>query len=169
MECDYDIGLREYQERIQKQQDLPKYTAKIIDKYVNQGVIPLEAKILAHFSVLAEVELIKAEIDENVFKDGDDMYWMCNFKVNNEGHIIELYLHHTEKVFLTLLPKMLCKLEYLEIICFPNNLIKEVPEWITNLRFLRDLDVSNADRQNPKVPDSIKSYIESLESFNEFY
>jgi len=169
MEQDYNIGLRIDQEKIQNQQDLPKYAAKIIEKYINQGVIPLEAKILAHFSVLAEVELARAEIYTDLYDNIDDMHWMCNFKVNSDGHVIELYLHHTEEVFLTLLPKMLRSLEYLEVICFPNNLMKIIPEWITKLKLLRVLDVSNADQADPDIPNSIKSYIESLESFNEFY
>ena len=64
---------------------------------------------------------------------------------------------------------MLCSLEYLEVIYFPNNLKKTIPEWITNLKFLRVLDVSNTDQPNPVIPESIKSYVESLESFNQFY
>ncbi|HUW91155.1 MAG TPA: hypothetical protein VMV43_11645 [Candidatus Nanopelagicaceae bacterium] len=169
MERDYDIGLRIYQEKVQNQQDLPKEAVEIIEKYINQGVIPLEAKILAHFSVLAEVELARAEISEDVFKDEDDMCWICNFIINSEGHVIELYLHHTEEVFLTLLPKMLCSLEYLEVICFPNNLMKVIPEWISDLQFLRVLDVNNVEQPNPEVPDSIMPFLNSLESFNEFY
>lgn len=94
---------------------------------------------------------------------------MRNFKVNNKGHVIELYLHHTEEVFLTLLPKMLRSLEYLEVICFPNNLMKIFPEWISDLKFLRKLDFGNVERPNPEVPDSIRPFLNSLESFNKFY
>ena len=77
--------------------------------------------------------------------------------------------HYAKQYHLTLLPRMLCKLEHLEVICFPNNIIKLIPEWIINLKSLRVLDVINDDRPNPEVLDSIKSFIESLESFNEFY
>ena len=68
-----------------------------------------------------------------------------------------------------IIPEMLCSLDQLEVIRFPNNLIKKIPEWITKLKLLRVLDVSNVDQPNPFVPDSIKPFIESLESFNEFY
>ena len=169
MERDYDIGLRIYQEKVQNQipEDEERYFNQISKNYINQGVIPLEAKVLAHFSVLAEAKLVRAE-DYKDFIGVDDMHSMHNFIVNREGHVIELYLHHTEEVYLTLLPKMLCSLEYLEVICFPNNLIKVIPEWITKLKFLRVLDVSNAGQPTPEVPESIKSYIDSLESFNDF-
>ena len=169
MERDYDIGLREYQERIQNERELPKYASKIIDRLIEQGVIPSEAEVLAHFSVLVEVELDRAESYEKIPDDPDDMGRMCHFKVNNDGHMSELYLHYAEQYHLTLLPRMLCKLEHLEVICFPNNIIKPIPEWIINLKSLRVLDVSNDHRPNPEVLDSIKSFIESLESFNEFY
>lgn len=86
---DYDIGLRKYQERIQNQHELPKYASRIIDRYIDQGVIPLEAKILAHFSVLAEVELVKVEIYKDLYDDVDDMHRMYNFKINNDGHVVK--------------------------------------------------------------------------------
>lgn len=171
MERDYDIGLRIYQEKVQN--GIPKDEARlynqITENYLNQGVIPEDAKVLAHFSVLIEGKLERAEIDENLYNDVDDMHRMYYFKVNYEGYVIELYLHHSEEVFLTLLPKMLCSLKYLEVICFPNNLMKKIPEWITNLKFLRVLDVNNVESANPEIPNSIKPFIESLESFNAFY
>jgi len=171
MDRDYDIGMRIYQEKVQNQipKDEERNYNQIAENYVKQGVISLDAKVLAHFSVLAEVELVKAELNINLYDNVDDMHSMFNFKVNSDGHIIELYLHFTEQYYLTLLPRMLSKLENLEVICFPNNLIKEIPEWITELKYLRVLDVSNADRPNPDIPNSIKSFIDSLESFNEFY
>ncbi len=166
-----DIGLRIYQKKVQNQipKDEERNFIQISENYINQGIIPLEAKILAHFSVLAEVELVKAEIYTNLPETEDDMYRMFNFKVNTEGHIIELYLHFAEQIYLTLLPKMLSSLDYLEVICFPNNLIKIIPDWITSLKFLRVLDVSNGDQPNPEVPDSIRPFINSLEHFNDFY
>ena len=171
MERDYDIGLRIYQEKVQN--EIPKDEVRVYNRYaeyyIDEGLIPEDAKVLAHFSVLIERGLDRAENNEDLFDDVDDMYRMYFFKVNNDGHIIELYLHHTEEVFLTLLPKMLCSLKYLEVIYFPNNLIKIIPEWITNLKFLRVLDVRNGDQPNPEVPDPIKPFIESLEHFNESY
>ena len=171
MDYDDDIGLRIYQEKVQN--EIPKDEVRdynrYAENYINKGVISEDAKFLAHFSVLIEGGLERAENDENLYDDVNDMHRMYFFKVNNDGHVIELYLHHTEEVFLTILPNMLCSLKYLEVICFPNNLMKKIPEWITNLKFLRVLDVSNIEQPNPYVPDSIKPFIESLESFNESY
>jgi len=69
MDKDYYIGLRIYQEKVQNQNlsDLPKFTIEIIKKYVDQGCISRNAEILTHFSVLAEVELVRAEISMNLF------------------------------------------------------------------------------------------------------
>lgn len=169
---DDDIGLRIYQEKVEK--EIPKNEVRIYnqitEKYINQGVIPQEAKVLAHFSVLAEVELTRAEIDEDIFSDAcSDMFSTHYFRVNNDGHIIELYLHSPDRCFLTILPKFLSKLQNLEVIFFPDNLIMEIPEWITELKFLRLLDLGNIEQLNPKVPDSIRSYIESLEYYNKYY
>jgi len=174
MERDYDnddIGLRIYQEKVQNEipKDEVKLYNRLIEVYIDEGVISEDAKVLAHFSVLIEWGLDRAETDENLFDDVDDMHRMRYFRVNSEGHIIELYLHHSEGMFLTLLPKILCSLKYLEVIYFPNNLMKEIPEWITILKFLRVLDVRNGDQPNVYVPDSIKPFIASLESFNDFY
>ena len=167
---DDDIGLRIYQEKVQN--EIPKDEVRdynrYIEYYVEKGVISEDAKILAHFSLLIEFGLDKAEIDENLFTDADDMLRMHFFKVNNDGHIIELYLHHTEEVYLTILPNMLCTLKHLEVIFFPNNLMKIIPECIVNLKSLRVLDVRNGSAK-PEVPDSIKPFIESLESFNESF
>ena len=188
-----DIGLRKYQEKVEKEipKDEIRIYNKLIEDYINQGVNSEDAKILAHFSVLAEVFLERIEEDEDPWLDADDMLRMYFFKVNKDGYITELHLHHSESVFLTILPRMLASLKYLEVIMFPDNLIKEIPEWIVNLKSLRILDVSNIHYnpnpnrfipdsvkpfidvirarslyQNPYVPDSIKPFIESLESFN---
>lgn len=168
---DYDIGVRSYQERIdnQNQLDFSRSTTKIIDNYINQGVIPKEAKVLAHFSVLSDVEFSKAEIFTDLDEDTDDMHPLFDLKLNSNGHVIELHVPFMEEKYLTLIPKMLCSLEQLEVIRFPNNSIMDIPEWISNLKFLRVLDVSNAGRPNQDVPDSVKSFIESLESYNQFY
>lgn len=172
---DDDIGLRIYQEKVEKEipKDEVRYYNKYIDCYIDQGVNSEDAKILAHFSVLIEGGLGKIETDKNPWIDAGDMYDMHFFKVNKEGYITELHLHHSEMVFLTILPKMLASLNYLEVIRFPGNLIKEIPEWIVNLKFLRILDVRNIGQPNLDryVPDSVKPFIESLESFNgsEFY
>ncbi|MHA1106060.1 MAG: leucine-rich repeat domain-containing protein [Promethearchaeota archaeon] len=164
-----DIGLRIYQEKYQDLENLPKYEPDITDEYLKEGIIAEEAKIMNHFSVIAEAGLVKAEFNEDLFESTDDMHAMFYFRLNNDGHVIELYLHFAEQIYLSIIPRLLCSLKQLEVIYFPNNLIKEVPEWITNLKFLRELEISNCERRNIDVPDTIKSYIKSLERFRIYY
>ena len=110
-----------------------------------------------------------SEIHEDIFFDAvSDMFSTHYFRVNNDGHIIELYLHSPVNCFLALFPNMLSKLEQLEVIFFPDNSIKEIPEWITKFKFLRVLEVTNYEQSYAVIPESIRSYLESLESFNKF-
>ena len=169
---DDDIGLRIYQEKVQN--EIPKDEVRVYNRYaenyIDQGVISEDAKVLAHFSVLIEGGLERAETDEDIFFDTcSDMFCTHYFRVNSDGHIIEIYLHSPVNYYLTILPKLLSRLNHLEVLYLPDNLMKVIPEWITKLRFLRVLDVSNGDQPNPYVPDSIKPFIESLEHFNESY
>ncbi|MFX1234285.1 MAG: hypothetical protein ACFFBY_06940 [Promethearchaeota archaeon] len=94
---------------------------------------------------------------------------MCDYKIDNEGNIIELHMHQAELIFMAIFPEQLCLLKSLEVIRFPNNVIEFIPECIMNLKFLRVLDVSNFEGPTALIPDSIRSFIESLESYNEFY
>jgi hypothetical protein len=168
---DDDIGLRIYQEKVQKEipKDEVRHYSKFTEKYINQGVIPQEAKLLAHFSILAEAELTKAELYEDIFADAcSDMFSTHHFRINSEGHIIELYLHSPVNGYLSILPNMLRKLEQLEVIFFPENSIKDIPEWITDFKFLRVLEVINYEQPYAVVPESIQSYLESLEQYNKF-
>jgi len=169
---DDDIGLRIYQEKVQK--GIPKNEIRDYNQYteyyINHGVISEDAKVLAHFSILIEVSLDRAEIDEDIFVDAyNDMFSTHYFRVNSDGHIIEIYLHARDRYYLTILPQLLSRLKYLEVIFLPDNLIKEIPEWIKSFKFLRVLDISNGDQPNPIVPDSLKPFIESLKNFNEWY
>lgn len=170
---DDDIGLRIYQEKVQNgipKDEIRDYN-RYVEYYIDEGVTSEDAKILAHFSILIEGSLEKAEIDEDIFfDDHNDMFCTHFFRVNSEGHIIEIYLHSPVTYYLTILPQLLSKLKYLEVIFLPDNLIKEIPEWIVNLKFLRVLDVNNTGiGPDPYVPDSIKPFVESLESFNGSY
>ena len=63
-------------------------------------------------------------------------------------------------------------MEDIEVIRFPNNSIEVIPECVTKLKFLRVLDVSNNTDlgfNDPLIPDSIRSFTQSLEVFNQFY
>jgi len=161
--------IKQYQEKIQSNYVFPWQTSDKFNHYTNQGIIPQEAKIMAQFSVLLERDLIPTKIYTNLDENQDDMHWMGHFKINNDGRVIELHIHQAESIYLTLFPKILCTLEQLEVIRFPNNCIETIPECITNLKLLKVLDVSNLYAPNPNIPETIKSFVESFEKFNEFY
>jgi len=150
-------------------EDFTLVTSDKIDYYMKQGIILHDAKIMAQFSVLLRKDLILANINKNLDENQDDMHWMFHFKISRLGRVIELHIHQAETVFLTFFPKFLCSLDQLEVIRFPNNGIETIPECIASLKSLRILDVSNCGPPNPFIPESIKSFVESLEKFNEFY
>ena len=157
---------REYQERAQS---FSHDVTDIINHYVNQGVKLQDAKIMAKFTYLMDKNLILANNNTKLYNIVNDMHWMFHYKINSDGRVIELHIHHAEMIFLTLFPRILCSLDQLEVIRFPNNYIEKIPECITNLKRLKVLDVSNFEPPNPIIPESIKSFIASLEKFNEFY
>ena len=162
-------AFKRYQEKVQTDLVNPWDKSEKIEHYINQGVILHDAKIMAQFSVLLKKDLILTNNTKKLDENRDDMHWMFHFKINRVGRVIELHIHHADTIFLTLFPKILCSLDQLEVIRFPNNSIEAIPECITNLKSLKILDVSNCGPPNPYIPESIKTYVESLEKFNKFY
>ena len=142
---------------------------KTIQKLIQEGVNSKNAQFLAKFFLIIDRELTKAPLFKNLDEIQDDMHFMCDYKIDNEGNVVELHMHHTESIFITIFPEQLCFLKELEVIRFPNNLIESIPECITNLKFLRILDVSNFEAPTASIPISIKGFIESLENYNKFY
>lgn len=158
--------VRQYQERIQM------FSHDVSDKityYLKSGVTPKDAKKMADFSLILKRELIQTNIFTNLDENQDDMHWMSHFKINSDGRVIELHIHQTESIYLTIFPKILCSLKQLEVIRFPNNCIEIIPECITKLKFLRVLDVSNLEGPNPIIPKAMRAFVKGLENYNEFY
>ena len=161
--------IKKYQEKIQSDYVNPWDKSEKIDHYMNQGVNLHDAKIMAHFSVFLRKDLILANIHTELYNTRDDMHSMFHYKINSDGRITELHIHHADTILLTLFPYILSSLDHLEVIRFPNNGIEFIPECITNLTRLKVLELSNFGFPNPIIPDSIRSFIESLEHFNDFY
>lgn len=165
----YDLsidGTRKHQESAQA---FSHDVSNKMDYYLNQGVKLQDAKIMASLSFFLRNNLILAKIDKDLDENQDDMHSMFHYKINGDGRVIELHIHQTETIYLTLFPKIICSLDRLEVIRFPNNCIETIPECITNLKKLKVLDVSNLYAPNPLIPESIDSFIASLEMFNTFY
>lgn len=165
-----DLELKEYQE---KRYSELKYTPIIltekIQNLIKRGVDPKDAEILVKFFRFLDWDLPKSDIYEDLDRDQDDMYHLHHFKINNKGKVTELHLHCTDAIYLSIFPDYLCSLDKLEVIRFPNNLFEDIPECIINLKSLRVLEVGNIETPNPSIPDSLKSFIVTLENYNKFY
>ncbi len=164
-----DLELKEYQEkRYSELKSAPIILIEKVQDLIKRDVDPEDAKILIRFFRFLEWDLDKSELYEDLDKDQGDMWPLHHYKINENGKVIELHLHHGESIFLTFFPDYLCLLESLEVIRFPNNLIETIPECITDLKSLRTLELSNVEHPNPAIPDSVKSFIKSLENYNTF-
>ena len=165
-----DVELKEYQEkRYSELKSAPIILVEKIQNLIRRGVDPEDAKILIRFFRFLEWDLKKSEIYKDLDRDRGDMWPLHHYKINEDGKVIELHLHDGGQIYLTFIPDYLCSLDSLEIIRFPNNLIETVPEWIINLKSLRALELCNVAQPNRTIPDSLKSFIQSLESYKEFY
>jgi leucine-rich repeat protein SHOC2 len=164
-----DLQLKEYQQkRYSELRSIPIILTEKVQNLIKNGVDPEDSEILIRIFRFLEWDLDKSEITEDLDKDQGDMWPLHHYKINRNGKVIELHLHHGNSVYLTLFPEYLCTLDCLEVIRFPNNLIETIPECITNLKSLRALELSNVEQPNPAVPESIKSFIKSLEIYNSF-
>ena len=164
-----DLKLKEYQEkRYSELKSAPIILIEKIQNLIRRGVDPEDAKILIRFFRFLEWDLKKSESYKDLDRDQGDMWPLDHYKINENGKVIELHLHHGDQIYLTFIPDYLCSLDSLEIIRFPNNLIETIPECIINLKSLRALELRNVEQPNPAVPDSVKSFIQSLESYNSF-
>lgn len=139
-----------------------------VQNLIQRGVNPKDSEILVKFFRFLNRDLKRSEIYEDLDENQDDMYPLHHFKINDNGKVIELHLHCTDAIYLSIFPDYLCLLDNLEVIRFPNNLIETIPECITNLKSLRTLELNNVEQPNPAIPDSVKSFIESLEKYNIF-
>jgi len=108
-------------------------------KYIREGVNPSEAFILALMEILSGSKLKKIKADELIiYKDE-----ACNYKINENGHVIGIYIFNSHLSNLTTFPNQVCSLEYLEELELPNNDIKIIPDSIGNLNNLQRLNLRN--------------------------
>ena len=167
---DWPLNIKKHQEKINSEFKFPQdLLNEKIQRLVKNGVIIEDAKNLAKFFIILDGDLAQTPLYKDLDEDRDDMHIMFDYKIDVGGHVVELHMHHTEYIFIAVFPKELCFLNELEVVRFPQNIIEEIIECITNLKSLRVLDVSNFEAPAPTIPNSIKSFIESLESYNEFY
>ena len=145
-----------------------KYFEKVIntkkEKYIDQGVNPEEAPLLALLELLNGQKLEKI----NSLKDliGSMMYDlyhnMRNYMINDKGFITHIYLYSRTPV-LGIIPNQLCRLKYLEELHMMNDNFKFIPSCIGNLTSLRVLNLMENKISN--IPESMKN-LRNLEELN---
>ena len=146
-----------------KFRNIPQWLLDFIDgifsqKYIDEGVEPIEAVALSLIEVLKGSKLEKVNIESDL------IHWesALNYKINNDGNIIGLYIDD-EKSGLGILPEILCTLKHLQELILPNSSIENIPNCIGGLQALKYLDLSfNKIRS---IPESINN-LRRLEYLN---
>ncbi|MFX1357417.1 MAG: hypothetical protein ACFFA8_09015 [Promethearchaeota archaeon] len=136
-------------------EELPKWVfdfsrmKKNHQKYLNQGVIPSEAPILALLNMLTNNEILKScDFLKTIQKYG---YYFC---IDKNGYIRGLYMKHPKKPKMGIIPKQICELNNIEELYFINQNIKKIPVCINRLKKLKILDLR--ENELNLIPKSIK-------------
>ena len=123
-----------------------------IEKYVNEGVHPSEAPILALLEIYVDVAFVKGDIRE-----------FYNYEIDDEGHIIRLDVFGSDEFYIGVFPQQICELRFLRELYFPNQGIRIFPECIKNLTNLKTLDLSDNKMQD------IPAFVKKLPHLKELY
>ncbi|MEE9377606.1 MAG: tetratricopeptide repeat protein [Candidatus Lokiarchaeia archaeon] len=142
---------------------IPRWLTEFIEKkfqqkYIDEGVDPTEAK------VISLIEILKGNKIEKLNIESDAIHWeiALNYKLNNNGKIIGLYIDD-EKTGIGIFPEILCTLKHLQELILSNSSIENIPNCIGELQSLKYLDLSfNRIRS---IPESINT-LRNLEYLN---
>jgi len=100
--------------------------SNISQKYIDNGIKPNEAFVLAVLEILYGREIELADKNESLINKEKAWY----YKLNENNHIIGIYLFNRFKQYLGIFPEQICSLKFLEELWLPNNAIKSIPESI---------------------------------------
>ena len=100
-----------------------------IELYLDDGVHPSEAPVLALLEILTESEIL-------------------GYEINDEGRIILLPIFGSDDSYIGIFPEQICDLKFLQILYFRNQNAKSIPECIKKLSYLEKLDLSYNDLEN---------------------
>lgn len=159
------------------QLEIPKQVRERVQQnfaktYLQDGVCPDDAIILAGMEIFGWSlrNLEKCEIfeeDPKWYKLADYDVW--DYRLDENGCVIEIYIRPWEgRPSLGFFLKEFCYFKKLEILELQFYQLKSIPEAITNLKHLTKLHITNYGKELTKIPESLKSFIDSLESFS-FY
>ena len=133
-----------------------------------------DAKILSllsrnHTNLLSSdyssLRLYKAELWQ---EPGDPAHYMEHFKLNHQGHVIEIYIYHFDFQIIEKFPLEACALKELEVLDISGNRLTFFPDEIVSLKNLRSLCMDSYHSDSIEIPDHLISYIKSLEKYNKW-
>ncbi len=123
-------------------------------KYVKEGVEKHEAPVLGLLEILTGFKLEKAKTSDKVF----DPHVMLFYKIDDAGHIVEIYVFDPEIVSICIFPEQIYSLKFLETLLLSSQYIKVIPKSIGELTSLKHLDLSwNLINKIPKSITNLKS------------
>lgn len=121
------------------------------EAYIKEGTISGEASVLGLLEFFTGMKLKKIEIDDQIYT-----HYACNYKVNNKGHVIGIYLYGYPIFQTCIFPKHICLLESLEELILRDQNIRQIPEDIGNIKSLKKLDlIKNRINSLPKTMEKL--------------
>ncbi|MFX0041649.1 MAG: hypothetical protein ACFE8L_01940 [Candidatus Hodarchaeota archaeon] len=127
-------------------------------KYVKEGTITTDASVLGLLEFFTGMKLKKTKLDDQIYT-----HYACNYKINETGHIIGIYLYGYPIFQTCIFPKQICYLEFLEELILRDQNIKQIPDVIYELKSLKRLDLMK--NQIKIIPKSMKK-LDNLETFD---
>jgi hypothetical protein len=104
------------------------------------------------------MKLKKIEIDDQIYT-----HYACNYKVNETGHIIGIYLYGYPIFQTCIFPKQICFLEFLEELILRDQNIRQIPDVISEIKSLKRLDLMK--NRIKIIPRTMKK-LNNLETFD---
>ena len=118
----------------------PELDPSVVEFYVQEGVYPSEAPVLALIGKLI----------------APDDY--VNYEIDNEGHVVQLHIYKYDEVSIDSFPVPICELKFLQDLTFQSQSIRKIPENIRNLTNLERLSLDyNNIRDLPKAIEELKN------------
>ncbi len=127
-------------------------------KYVKEGVNTSEAPVLGLLEFFTGMRLKKAKIDDHIYT-----HYACNYKINQNGNIIGIYLYGYPIFQTCIFPKQLCFLEFLEELILRDQNIRQIPDIIGEIKSLKRLDLMR--NRIKMIPKTMKKLV-NLEHFD---